>query len=118
MKASQTSLGENILALSPHFLVPLDSSIGVCDVVGFVCVGRVLLLDKQRGRFDSWPVLVFSQLYLGELAVCRLRCLVHARCHDGVLILLPGHLPHKMVRSAWVAGSLHPAGFNPFGALV
>lgn len=104
MNTFQTSFGENILALSPHFLSPLDRSISVCDVVGFVCVSRVLLLDEQRGRFDSWSVLVFSQsqLYLGELAVCRLRSLIHAGCHDRVLILLPGHLSHKMVRSAWM----------------
>lgn len=49
MKASQTSLAENVLALSPHFLSSLDSSISVCDVVGFECVSRVLMLDEQRG---------------------------------------------------------------------
>lgn len=107
-----------ILALSPHFLSPLDSSISACDVVGFVCVSRVLLLDEQWGRFDSWSILVLSQsqLYLGELTVRRLRCLVHAGCHDSVLILLPRHLPYKTVRSVW--SSLHPAVFNLFGVFL
>lgn len=36
-----------------------------------------------------------GQLNLGELAVCGLGCLVHARCHKGVLILLAGHLTEE-----------------------
>lgn len=45
--------------------------IGVCDVIGFVSVIRVMLCDQERGRFSSRSLLVFgqSQLYLGELAV-------------------------------------------------
>jgi hypothetical protein len=33
-----------------------------------------------------------SQFDLGELAVHRLGRLIHARRHQGVLVLLPGHL--------------------------
>lgn len=58
-------------------------------VVGFVCVG-----GQKSGRLVQRSILMLceGQLNLGELAVCGLGCLVHARRHQGVLILLAGHL--------------------------
>lgn len=59
------------------------------SVVGSVCVG-----GQKSGRLIQWSILMLceGQLDLGELAVRGLRCLVHARRHQGVLILLAGHL--------------------------
>lgn len=61
----------------------------MAGVVGFVCDG-----GQKSGRLIQWSILMLceGQLDLGELAVCGLGRLVHARRHQGVLILLAGHL--------------------------
>lgn len=52
------------------------------------------MLDQKSGRLVQRSILMFGegQLDLGELAVGGLRRLVHAGRHQGVLILLAGHL--------------------------
>lgn len=67
----------------------LNSPVVVGSVVGFMCVG-----GQKSGRLVQWSILMLGegQLDLGELAVRGLRRLVHARRHQGVLILLASHL--------------------------
>lgn len=46
----------------------------------------------DSGGFQSVMEFCQCELNLSELTVCGLGCLVHSRCHHGVLVLLPRYL--------------------------
>lgn len=72
----------------------LDGALIVHSVVGFGVRQTVLLLVQQDRRLLWQTVLKFceSQFDFGVFAVRGLRRLVHAGCHEGVLVLLAGDL--------------------------
>ncbi len=76
----------------PHW--GLDGPLAVACVVCLVVGHAVLCLVEQSGGFIGHSVMEVCQhqFYFGVLALWELWCLVHAWCHNGILILLARYL--------------------------